>query len=603
MSSADLEVSRLEMQQLDELDESFDDDFDQEDEDLKWSWTYVQVCLLLPIVDGLINAYCWAALALHYVDMGWPISRSGLSAVIGYTFRPFTQQLQIHFGFWVALPLGLIHLAAVIIGIIYTDEWAVIIEIGLLQATDATMTVEGIAFDTFKSSEVVARQAGSTVLAVFTMSVAASVTIGGVIYDTVGWKGMSLFHLVCLVAMLSLLILQPAVRKSFKEFWFKAGSTKELGDTLPIVPTDVTVAESDLILEDFDLPGAVKDELQVDKIRNQELKEEHQIAVEESTPERDDEVTEQGRHPGDRASQASRNRASQASRRSRHTHHTVMSVMSGASARTCRTALTVRTGRTGATHVTGATVMSRITALTNLKDSNDFQYHFAASSALPASVAQRAGPSDEEKKTPKSKSVPRDLLGPLALIVLCQCCNTFNYMFEFGTFAIYFKEYHNWDAATWASLAQTAGDLTAAIMMKVLPNNVDEEVEEVGVLKRLTMQPYNLSCLLVCWVFCNAGMISPLLPIAVTAQIVMGTVYVYTLKMISDLNLFYSLGDSDMFLKFAVYCKNAEALAACVASFFGPFLYEQVSLFGLCFMVTLMSLCTDFLRIDVCKTS
>ena len=42
-----------------------------------------------------------------------------------------------------------------------------IIEVGALQAVDAAMTIEGIAFDTFSLSEVTARQAGSTVLAVF----------------------------------------------------------------------------------------------------------------------------------------------------------------------------------------------------------------------------------------------------------------------------------------------------------------------------------------------------------------------------------------------------------------------------------------------------
>ena len=44
-----------------------------------------------------------------------------------------------------------------------------------------------------------ARQASSTVLAVFTFAVASSVTIGGIIYDASGWKGMSVFHTICQV--------------------------------------------------------------------------------------------------------------------------------------------------------------------------------------------------------------------------------------------------------------------------------------------------------------------------------------------------------------------------------------------------------------------
>lgn len=76
----------------------------------------------------------------------------------------------------------------------------------------------------------------------------------------------------------------------------------------------------------------------------------------------------------------------------------------------------------------------------------------------------------------------------------------------------------------------------------------------MGWLRRIIMQPYNLACLLFCWTLCNLGMISPLLPVAVTAQIIMGTAFVYTIKMSTDLNLFYSMGDTAVFLKLQVYC-------------------------------------------------
>lgn len=39
------------------------------------------------------------------------------------------------------------------------------------------------------------------------------------------------------------------------------------------------------------------------------------------------------------------------------------------------------------------------------------------------------------------------------------------------------EEFHKWEAATWASLAQTSGDLVAAVMMKVLRNDVDEVLQ------------------------------------------------------------------------------------------------------------------------------
>ena len=39
-----------------------------------------------------------------------------------------------------------------------------------------------------------ARQASSTVLAVFTMFVALGVTFGGIVYDLAGWQGCSVYH-------------------------------------------------------------------------------------------------------------------------------------------------------------------------------------------------------------------------------------------------------------------------------------------------------------------------------------------------------------------------------------------------------------------------
>ena len=76
-------------------------------------------------------------------------------------------------------------------------------------------------------------------------------------------------------------------------------------------------------------------------------------------------------------------------------------------------------------------------------------------------------------------------------------------------------------------------------------------------LRRMILQPYNIACLLFGWVLCNLGMVSPLLPLAVTAQIIMGTLYVYTIKMTTDLNLFYSMGDTALFVKLQGFCSSA----------------------------------------------
>ena len=98
------------------------------------------------------------------------------------------------------------------------------------------------------------------------------------------------------------------------------------------------------------------------------------------------------------------------------------------------------------------------------------------------------------------------------------------YTIEFATFAIYFREVHKWDQArfatnfgtnlhqstqstnhllpssqaTLASVAQTAGDIIAAVAMRMIPVRMMEgDPQELPCVKRfmwyLTAQPYNLS--------------------------------------------------------------------------------------------------------------
>lgn len=83
---------------------------------------------------------------------------------------------------------------------------------------------------------------------------------------------------------------------------------------------------------------------------------------------------------------------------------------------------------------------------------------------------------------------------------------------EYQLFAIFFKNVHGhlafrgldlcvllgWDAATWASLAQTAGDLVAAFMMK-LPGLGVREDGEISRFRQSLMQPYNVSWFLIAW--------------------------------------------------------------------------------------------------------
>jgi hypothetical protein len=75
------------------------DDFDDELEELSWSWRYVSLCLLIPTLNGFINGYCWAGLSLHYREMGWSIARVGTASTFGFIGRIVCQKIQVRYGF------------------------------------------------------------------------------------------------------------------------------------------------------------------------------------------------------------------------------------------------------------------------------------------------------------------------------------------------------------------------------------------------------------------------------------------------------------------------------------------------------------------------
>jgi len=107
--------------------EDYDDD--EELEVLEWSWSYVGLCLLLPLCNGCINGFSWPALLLYFRDMSWPIWHAGLAVAGGFLGRTVVQHVQLQFGIWVALPMTLFHLIACILAIVFTqDEWAILVE-------------------------------------------------------------------------------------------------------------------------------------------------------------------------------------------------------------------------------------------------------------------------------------------------------------------------------------------------------------------------------------------------------------------------------------------------------------------------------------------
>lgn len=191
------------------------------------------------------------------------------------------------------------------------------------------------------------------------------------------------------------------------------------------------------------------------------------------------------------------------------------------------------------------------------------------------------------QKSHKSKGLSRDMYSVAFLIGMCSFNNNASYAIEWATFAIFFKEQHGWMSATWAGICQTAGDLFAAFMMRIFPAGERSELSEMSGIRwffhSATSQPYNLVLLALGWVTLNAGLCVPALPVAIASQVIMGTLYVYAMKAVTDMNLFYSLGDTKVFLQLQVQCRNADTLGNMLSGYFALALYEINPLFPFVF--------------------
>ena len=73
-------------------------------------------------------------------------------------------------------------------------------------------------------------------------------------------------------------------------------------------------------------------------------------------------------------------------------------------------------------------------------------------------------PEPEKPKKSKSK-IPANTMMPACMVFLNGFMNNFSYGTIWITYAIFFKEHHGWNEATWAGITQTSGDLLAAIII------------------------------------------------------------------------------------------------------------------------------------------
>lgn len=146
-------------------------------------------------------------------------------------------------------------------------------------------------------------------------------------------------------------------------------------------------------------------------------------------------------------------------------------------------------------------------------------------------------------------SIPKSIRLPVLAAGFALGINSYSYQCEWSTYALYFREEHNWTSAMWAGICQMVGDVAGAIMLIVAQRFRKGSESEKGSSCPLFHKPYNLALLLGMWIVLNMGLTIKSLKFAVVSQILMGTVYVFFMQWTNEINMLYAFGDSEAYTK------------------------------------------------------
>ena len=172
--------------------EAEDTNEDEDEEDgIPWSWKYVSLVLINPLVGGLILNFVWGALSLHWVANGWPAWHLGALSMIVVQLRTPAVQLLVSAGLWMTLIFVLVSFLVMLPSIFLPEEeWAAAVLV-VCEAFETYVLYDSVSFVSFAETEKMAQQASAHTLQAFTLSMALAPTVGGSIYLLFGWKGIA----------------------------------------------------------------------------------------------------------------------------------------------------------------------------------------------------------------------------------------------------------------------------------------------------------------------------------------------------------------------------------------------------------------------------
>lgn len=150
--------------------------------------------------------------------------------------------------------------------------------------------------------------------------------------------------------------------------------------------------------------------------------------------------------------------------------------------------------------------------------------------------------------------IPAHLRLPAILIAATSGVSIFSYNVEWILFAVYFRQEFGWESTWLGGAAQMSGDIVAAIILvvaaKLQPKeSISTKVNSVSCCARLFAHPYRITYLMLAWSTLHVLLASPYFPVAVAAQVLMGTVHVFVVQYVVELNTLYSDGNTQLFLQ------------------------------------------------------
>ncbi|CAE7372429.1 unnamed protein product, partial [Symbiodinium sp. CCMP2592] len=521
---------------------------------------FLKLCVFLPVCNGIINGMLWSANSLHFQEQGWPLERLGLYGLLSSVLRLVMTQLTSRFGPWFSLMINIIHLACLVpVMISDQEEWRVTMQFVVQVSLDAILANDAFVFFHFSESESEAAYATSAQLQSYVLGYASASTIGGIIYDLARWPGLATTHLILQASVCGVLLIEPCVHRSIKDLCRRKEDKEEAMNA--VLPVSICVPEAvEPAPVAANLPGMVdtsQDHPQDDGFRNRSRFSSDNSTISVSSSKKDANAAQKSEHaqlPSD------------------------SNVFDPSTA--VVTSSQVDKGR-------GATA-KRPRFDTDQSDAS--QASHTSQARLSMLLAETRPPNRNSLvlipvQTQKGK-LHRDLWFPAFLLATFSFMYNCAYVGEWALFAIYFKEQHNWDSATWAGVAQSSGDILAAVILQILarvapPSTEKEEAGfKAGGAKKLwyaiSSKPYNAVWCCLWWVLLSAGMTVPNLPVVVLSQVLMGTLYVISMQTTTRLNTFYSLGDPDVFLKLQLVKLNSEAVGNAIAVVTAMVLYERV---------------------------